>query len=92
MADWQKKRNLLPNLQFLEGSENESKNKTPLEDWIAEGNTIEYFPVGTSLKLKDFDAFFEARRILVKKELFKLFGLTYEQADSDADKARVLVP
>lgn len=91
MADWQKKRNLLPNLQFLEGSENESKNKTPLEDWIAEGNTIEYFPVDISLKLKDFDAFFEARRILVKKELFKLFGLTYEQADSDADKARVLV-
>ena len=30
VKEWQKKRNLLPNLQFLEGAENESKNKTPL--------------------------------------------------------------
>ena len=92
VADWQWKRNLLPNLQFLEGSENESKNKTPLKDWVANGNSFEYRPVGVSLELKDFDAFFEARRILVKKELFKLFGLTYDTADDASDKARTLVP
>lgn len=73
VADWQRKRNLLPNLQFLEGSENESKNKMPLEDWIANGNTLEYFPKGVSLKLKDFELFFEARKTLMKKALVNLF-------------------
>ena len=47
--DWQFKRNLLPNLQFLEGTENESKNKTPLIDWIYDGNSIEYMPQCVSL-------------------------------------------
>lgn len=91
-ADWQRKRNLLPNLQFLEESENESKNKTPLKEWVAEGNTFEYYPAGVSLDLKDFDAFFEARRVLIKKELFKLFDLVYDADDENADKNRPLVP
>ncbi|MBE7059472.1 MAG: DUF262 domain-containing protein [Ruminococcaceae bacterium] len=89
ISDWQWKRNLLPNLQFLEGGENESKNKTPLKDWVADGNSFEYRPDGVSLELKDFDEFFEARRILIKKELFGLFGLDYDEADDEADNARV---
>lgn len=75
VREWQKKRNLLPNLQFLEGSENESKNKTPLKDWISAGNSIKYFPEGVSLELKDFDVFFDKRKDLMKKELYSLFGL-----------------
>lgn len=89
--DWQWKRNLLPNLQFLEGSENESKNKKPLKDWVAAGNSFDYCPEGVSLELKDFDDFFEARRVLMKKELFSLFDLKYEDDDIEKDKARVLV-
>lgn len=89
VSDWQRKRNLLPNLQFLEGSENESKNKTPLKEWVAAGNTFEYCPADVSLELKDFDTFFEARRILVKKALYKLFDLTYDISDESADKARL---
>lgn len=89
VSDWQRKRNLLPNLQFLEGSENESKNKTPLKDWISNGNTLKYCPMDVSLDLKDFDAFFEARRVLLKKELFKLFDLTYDKTDEDIDKSRL---
>ena len=92
IADWQRKRNLLPNLQFLEGGENESKNKTPLATWIGAGNTINYQPAGVSMELKDFDTFFEARRILVKKELFGLFDLTYETDDEAMDRSRPLVP
>lgn len=91
-ADWRKKRNLLPNLQFLEGSENESKNKTPLKEWVDSGNTFEYRPTNVSLEVKDFDEFFEARRILIKKELFSLFGLTYDEVDEAADKNRLLIP
>ena len=73
--DWGKKRNLLPNLQFLEEGENKSKNRTPLKDWIGAGNTIAYMPSGISLELKDFEAFFEARRALIKAELLKVFNL-----------------
>lgn len=92
IADWQKKRNLLPNLQFLEGGENESKNKTPLKEWVDKGNSFEYRPKGVSLELSDFDSFFEARRVLVKKELFGLFDLTYDNSDADQDKKRPIVP
>ena len=75
VADWQKKRNLLPNLQFLEGSENESKNKMPIKQWVANGNDFKYHPVGISLELKDFDIFFEKRRELIKKELKTIFEI-----------------
>ncbi len=73
---WQRKRNLLPNLQFLEGSENESKNKTPLKEWVKNGNDFKYHPNGVSLELKDFDDFFEKRRKLIKDELLEVFGLS----------------
>lgn len=91
LEDWQKKRNLLPNLQFLEGGENQSKNKTPLKKWIESGNTIKYLPKNISLdslELKNFDEFFEKRRILIKKELFKLFDLEYDSLDEEKDNNR----
>lgn len=92
IADWQKKRNLLPNLQFLEGAENESKNKMPLKGWVGKGNSFEYCPKGVSLELSDFDSFFEARRVLAKKELFRIFELTYDGSDATQDKNRPIVP
>lgn len=73
VLEWQKKRNLLPNLQFLEGAENESKNKTPLAEWVSELNDFKYHPKDISLELKDFDDFFMARRALIKDELMKIF-------------------
>lgn len=75
VKEWQKKRNLLPNLQFLEGAENESKNKTPLKEWVEEGNDFEYHPENVSLELKDFDTFFTERRKLMKDELKKIFEI-----------------
>ena len=89
IADWQRKRNLLPNLQFLEGGENESKNKTPLKEWVGKGNSFAYHPKGISLELIDFESFFEERRVLIKKELFKLFDLTYDDSDAVQDKKRI---
>lgn len=72
IKEWQKKRNLIPNLQFLQGLENESKNKTPLKQWVEEGNDFEYHPKGISLELKDFDEFFKQRRELIKKKLMEI--------------------
>jgi len=74
IIEWQYKRNLLPNLQFLEGKENESKNKTPLNKWIGEGNTIEFLPKGASYELKEFDTFFSGRRELMKQKLLEVFN------------------
>ena len=73
IAEWQKMRNLLPNLQFLEGTENEHKNKTPLKKWIEEGNDFSYHPEGISLEFKDFEKFFEERRKLIKNKLKEIF-------------------
>ncbi len=73
--EWQEKCNKLPNLQLLEGYENEHKNKMPLKDWIDEGNKIKYDP-STSYELKDFETFFEGRRKLMKAELMKIFEIT----------------
>jgi uncharacterized protein with ParB-like and HNH nuclease domain len=75
VSDWQKKRNRLPNLQFLESRENEGKNKTSLIDWIAQGNDIKYRPEGVSLELMNFEAFYKARRRLIKDELMSLFDV-----------------
>ena len=73
IKEWQFKRNLLPNLQFLEGRENESKNKTPLKEWLDEGNTIKFCPNGISFELENFDDFFAKRKELMKEELNKIF-------------------
>ena len=88
LVDWRSKRNLIPNLQFLESHENESKNKTPLVDWLAAGNTIAYLPEGVSFEFKDFGVFFEKRRVLVKKKLFEIFDLLYNEQDENYDKNR----
>ena len=82
-TQWRRMRNLLPNLQFLEGRENESKNKTPLKQWVEEGNDFAYHPEGISLDLSDFDAFFDARRKLMKEELERLFGITANSVAKD---------
>lgn len=82
--DWQRKKNLIPNLQFLEEVENKHKNKTPLAEWIAEGNTIKYCPSGVSFDFIDFGIFFEKRRVLVRKKLFEIFGLPYASKEDEA--------
>lgn len=78
VTDWRKKRNRLPNLQFLEGRENGSKNKTPLIDWIARGKKIKYCPEPekVSLELMDFENFYKSRRKLIKDELMELFDVS----------------
>ncbi len=72
---WQRMRNRIPNLQFLEGGENGKKHATPLKTWIESGETIRYLPQNVSLELKDFETFFEERKKLMKKELERLFDV-----------------
>ena len=75
IEEWKKKRNLLPNLQFLKDSENESKNQTPLEKWVSPSRDFLYHPKDVSLELKDFDTFFEARKAMMKNKLMEIFEI-----------------
>lgn len=68
IEEWQLKRNKIPNLQLLEGKENESKNKQDLEEWLST-HTAKYLPKNISYKLDNFDQFFEKRKELLKTEL-----------------------
>ena len=75
--DWQEKRNRLPNLQLLEGTENKSKNDADLKVW-AENNpgVVKYLPEGVSLDLENFDEFYAKRREMMKEELKKILNYT----------------
>lgn len=81
IAQWQADRDKLPNLQLLEGSENQSKSATPLAEWVgrmAPGAAERFLasnhiPVDVSLALKDFDTFFAARRERLRQQLAQMF-------------------
>lgn len=79
IQEWQGKRDLLPNLQLMEGLENKSKNDTPFADWLAAQPNQTYFvtanliPAGVSLDLREFPTFFEARKNLLRERLKAVF-------------------
>lgn len=73
--EWKRRRNTLANLQLLEGRENESKNATPLVDWLKvkeNKENVKYLPVGISYELSNFDEFMEQRQKLMSDELKRL--------------------
>ena len=68
-------RNTLPNLQLLEGSENESKNRVPLTDWIKAGNKVLYSDKKESTDLYNFESYYEKRKQNMILKLLKIFDL-----------------
>lgn len=78
---WIANRDRLPNLQFLEGTENQSKSAMPLAEWVERGwpDTAERFrrdnviPADVSLAFVEFDRFFEARRAGLRQRLEQIF-------------------
>ena len=70
--DWRRRRNTLANLQLLEGRENESKNATPLIDWLKvteNSENAKYLPGCISYELSNFEEFMEKRQELMSKAL-----------------------
>lgn len=59
---WKILRDTLPNLELLEGSENESKNDMSLTDWINKGNKVEYSDEKESTDLYNFDNYYKKRK------------------------------
>ena len=75
IAEWQRRRNTLANLQLLEGRENEKKNKTPLVDWLkipSNADNAKYLPEGISYELSNFEEFMTKRQELMTTELKSL--------------------
>lgn len=75
-TDVYSKKDKLPNLQLLEGSENESKNATPFVDWFATNVTNKehykeehYIPKDILLDFKMFNDFYDKRKALIKTKL-----------------------
>lgn len=89
--EWSNCRDCVPNLQLMEGRQNESKNATPLEEWVEKipeskratfaGNN--YFPENVDLGFRDFMTFFKQRKEVLRNELKKVLALTNEKP-SDA--------
>lgn len=70
--DWRRRRNTLANLQLLEGRENESKNATPLVEWLNEPenkDNVKYLPDGISYDLSNFEEFMQKRQELMSTQL-----------------------
>jgi len=73
---WIEMKDKLPNLRLLEGKENESKNKTPIKDWIKKENIPEskfkegnHIPESVDLEFSNFDNFYNARELELRKAL-----------------------
>jgi hypothetical protein len=83
-AHWQEINDTLPNLQIMEGRENESKQAIPFKDWIAghsngcpnvadvtKFKADNYIPSSINLSINHFDKFYEERRSLLEKAIRK---------------------
>ena len=75
IEEWKIKRNTLPNLQLLEGSENESKNREPLTEWIKKGNKVLYCDKKESTNLYNFEKYYKKRKENMINKLLQVFKL-----------------
>jgi len=75
-------RDRVPNLQFLEGGENQRKSASPLHDWVGEMDAEaaarfradNFIPAAASLAFADFGDFYAARKAKMRAELIRLLG------------------
>ena len=75
IAKWKFLRNTLPNLQLLEGSENESKNREPLTEWLKHGHSVEYSDKKESTDLYNFENYYDKRKKNMIKKLNSIFNI-----------------
>lgn len=71
-------------IQLLEGRENESKNATPLVDWLKFSENREnakYLPSDISYELANFEEFMEKRQELMSKALKDIACLEEKNAE-----------
>jgi uncharacterized protein with ParB-like and HNH nuclease domain len=90
---WLEFRDMVPNLQLLEGRQNESKNATEFKVWLSQKNESEqnhfrvsnYIPDKVELEFKNFRNFFEKRKEKLKTELKRVLAVNNEMQMSERD-------
>lgn len=81
--EWMKMRDMIPNLQLMEGRQNESKNALDFEIWLGKKEPseqqhfkiINYIPENESLEFRNFKSFFEKRKIKLGEALRKVLAI-----------------
>jgi uncharacterized protein with ParB-like and HNH nuclease domain len=89
---WQYIKDMVPNLQFMEGKDNSSKNDKHFKDWFEEkygdGSNIGHDPIkfcqdnfipNTTFDFNNFDEFFKQRKQLMTSALMSVLNLKTEQ-------------
>ncbi|RUT30488.1 DUF262 domain-containing protein [Paenibacillus zeisoli] len=78
---WIEKKDTIPNLQLLEGLENETKNKSQFKDWVEKEVTtnpnyksLNYIP-NVSLELDNFEQFYESRKQMIISKLKEIMDI-----------------
>lgn len=92
--EWCNCRDCVPNLQLMEGRQNESKNATPLVKWIGQMRESEraifaasnYFPDGVGLEFKEFMSFYQKRKEILRGKLRNVLTMTSQQPVEGADE------
>ncbi len=83
---WKKLKDQLPNLQIMEGVENETKNKTPFKEWLygvdpnGKPNVSDikkflndnYIPEDAGLEFRDFESFFSRRKERLQENIKRI--------------------
>lgn len=88
--EWMERRDLVPNLQLLEGRENETKQAAYFKDWLATKDeekqrhlrVTNYIPNTSSLEFEDFILFFEERKKLLRLEIKKVLAISEQPLTS----------
>lgn len=81
--EWLNQRDMIPNLQLMEGRQNESKNATEFKKWLDAKNHDEqlqfkisnFIPNEVNLEFSNFKSFFEKRKKILKIELQKVLAI-----------------
>lgn len=84
--EWIRLRDMVPNLQLMEGRQNESKNASEFNHWLGLKNESEqshfkisnFIPEDEDLDFKNFKSFFNQRKIKLKNELKNVFAINNE--------------
>lgn len=93
LNDWKYKADTIVNLQLLKGNKNQSKGQTSLSAWIAsqykseeelkEYTTTNYIEKSAGFELYSFEAFYKARRELLKVQLANIFDIDLSESDAE---------
>lgn len=97
IEEWDNKKDMIPNLQLMEGKLNSSKNDTEFKLWLEthDENFINHFKVSnyipetSDLDFSNFNSFFEQRKEKLKTELKKVLSINSLKNEVDENEIEI---